>query len=542
MKLVTVAEMQAIEREANEQGWTYAQMMEKAGRGLAEIVQSFYGYEETRVALGLVGSGNNGGDTLIALESLAQDGWQTRAYLVRSRSGDDPLVQRVVQAGGQVKRVEDDENLQVLSGWVDESTVLVDGVFGTGIRLPLRGEAARVLESIRQRIERPPVVAVDCPSGVDLDSGQAADEAIPADVTVCMAAVKTGLLKFPAYRLAGEIEVVDIGLPEGLPSWRAVQREVVTAETVRAILPERRADSHKGSFGTVGVVAGSVNYSGAVLLCSRAAHRIGAGLVQVAIPAPLHAALAGHFPEATWVLLPSDMGVIAESAAAVLNKYLERVTVLLWGPGFGVEDPTAAFVRQLVSNVGGPKNRPARRAAMGFVQASVETGMDTAPARIPHMVIDADGLKLLARVPDWPTLLPENTVLTPHPGEMAVLTGNKVGEIQADRLETARRFARAWGHVVVLKGAMTIVAAPDGRSGLIPVASSALAHAGTGDVLAGMIAGLMAQGAPAYEAALASAWLHAQSGLLAAEHIGHEASVLASDLIEALPEVLSWVW
>jgi len=158
------------------------------------------------------------------------------------------------------------------------------------------------------------------------------------------------------------------------------------------------------------------------------------------------------------------------------------------------------------------------------------------------MVIDADGLKLLARLPNWPALLPQDSILTPHPGEMAVLTGQAVETIQADRLAAACHSAAEWGQVVVLKGAITVIAAPDGRCGVIPVASSALAHAGTGDVLAGIIAGLRAQGTAAYEAALAGAWLHAQAGLLAAESLGHEAAVLAGDLIEALPEVLAWVW
>jgi ADP-dependent NAD(P)H-hydrate dehydratase / NAD(P)H-hydrate epimerase len=248
--------------------------------------------------------------------------------------------------------------------------------------------------------------------------------------------------------------------------------------------------------------------------------------------------LAGHFPEATWVLLPAEMGVIAEGAAAVLSKHFDRMNVLVWGPGLGTEDPTADFVRRLVER----KGLPGKRGGIGFVQSTENGNVDTDAVRYPEMVIDADGLKLLALVPDWPRLLPENSVLTPHPGEMAILTGLQVDEIQSDRVEIARRFAREWGHVVVLKGALTSIAAPDGRSALIPAATSALAHAGTGDVLAGMIAGLRAQGMPGYEAAIAGAWLHAQSGMLAAEHIGHEASVLAGDLIDVLPEVISWVW
>jgi NAD(P)H-hydrate epimerase len=539
MKLVTVAEMQAIEREADQAGWSYAQMMNAAGQGLADLVHSFYGYEENPVVTGLVGSGNNGGDTLIALEALARNGWKARAYIVSQRAPGRgyELQRRLAAAFGELVTAEEDPDLYTLAAWLEDSTVLLDGVLGTGFRLPLKSEVGRVLAQVKMALasneERPSVVAVDCPSGVDCDSGQAAEETIPADLTVCMAAVKVGLLKFPAY---GLLETVDIGLPADLPAWQAARREVMSDGRVRALLPARKPDSHKGTFGTVGVVAGSVNYTGAALLAARAAHRIGAGLVQIALPAPLHAALAGHFPEATWVLLPHEMGVIAEGAMDVLARHLQKVDVLVWGPGFGLEDPTAAFVRRLV------EGRPgrARRAGLGFVSAQQQAEGD-GPA-LPPMVIDADGLKLLARVEDWPRRLPAMAVLTPHPGEMAILTGLPLAEIQADRLGVAQRFAQEWGHVVVLKGAMTVVADPGGQVSVIAVATSALAHAGTGDVLAGLIAGLRAQGLAAYDAAAAGAWLHGQAGLYAVEQVGHEASVLAGDLITALPEVLSRVW
>lgn len=541
MKLVSVAEMRAIEREADEQGWTYDQMMEKAGQGLAEIVQSFYGYEEQPVVTGLVGSGNNGGDTLIALAALADNGWQARAYLVRPRPEGDPLPDRLRAAGGEVKSAAQDVDFAVLDAWLSDSTVLLDGVLGTGIKLPLKPEIAGVLARVKQQQEdlagSLAVVAVDCPSGVDSDTGEASEEAVPADITVCMAAVKVGLLKFPAFGLVGELEVVDIGLPVGLTSWQAVNREVVTEDLVRSLLPRRSPNSHKGTYGTVGVVAGSLNFTGAVLLCSRAAHRIGAGLVQAAVPAPLHAALAGQFPEATWVLLPHEMGVIAEGALEVLASHLGKVDVLLWGPGFGVEDSTAGFVRRLVEG----KGLNSKRNSLGFV-SSQDLPVNGERVNLPPMVIDADGLKLLAQVGNWYKQIPAGSVLTPHPGEMAILTGKKLDEIQADRIGIASQYAQAWGHVVVLKGANTVIAEPGGGVSLVPVATSALAHAGTGDVLAGMIAGLRAQGMPAFEAAVAAAWIHAQAGLLAAEHIGHEASVLAGDLIDVLPEILAWVW
>jgi NAD(P)H-hydrate epimerase len=517
MKLVTVAEMQAIESEANERGWTYAQMMERAGLGLAEIVHSFYGYDEEPTIIGLVGSGNNGSDTLIALEELAGNGWRTRAYMVRPRLEMDPLVRLLLDAGGEVAASEEDQDMAILDAWVAQSSVLLDGVLGTGFRLPLKEEVRRVLARVKNNPACPAVVAVDCPSGVDCDSGQAAEDVIPADVTVCMAAVKTGMLKFPAYALAGDIEVTEIGLPDDLPSWEAVQVEMMSADLVRDLLPDRPLESHKGTYGTVGVVAGSLNYSGAVLLSGQAAHRAGAGLVQIAVPAPLHAALAGQFLEATWVLLPDEMGFIAAEALDVLARRLERVSVLLWGPGFGTEESTAGFVRGLIAG-------------------------DSQAVRQLPMVIDADGLKLLAQVDGWAQRLPEGSVLTPHPGEMALLTGLSVAEIQADRMLTAQRFAAEWGHVVVLKGAITVVAEPGGRVRVIPIATSALAHAGTGDVLSGIIAGLRAQGMAAFDAAACGAWLHGQAGLLAVDLIGHEAAVLAGDLIEALPLVFRDVW
>jgi NAD(P)H-hydrate epimerase len=530
MKLVTVAEMKAVEREANENGWTYAQMMEKAGEGLAEIVQSFYGYEEANGVVGLVGPGNNGGDTLIALEKLAQAGWKTYACLVQARSESDPLLQRLRDAGGQARAA--GESLTWLGEWLEEATVVLDGVLGTGFRMPLKPEVGRVLEYVKKAPGLGDVIAVDCPSGVDLDSGVATPETIPADLTVCMAAVKTGLLNFPAFELCGGFEVVDIGLPAGLSTWEKIRRELASEEMVREMMPYRSANSHKGTFGTVGVIAGSVNFSGAAYLCAGAAYRIGAGLVQIAAPAPLHAALAGQLPEATWVLLPHDGGVIVERAVEEVVKHIERVNILLWGPGFGLEETTAAFVRRLVSG----KGALPRAGFVGMPESQLES------RRLPPMVIDADGLKLLAKVPGWPEKLPENAVLTPHPGEMAILTGLSIYSIQADRMGTALQYAQKWGHVVVLKGAMTVIAAPDGRVCVIPVATSALAHGGTGDVLAGMIAGLRAQGVQPFEAATAAAWIHAQAGLLAAEQVGHEASVLAGDLISALPEVLSWVW
>jgi NAD(P)H-hydrate epimerase len=259
-----------------------------------------------------------------------------------------------------------------------------------------------------------------------------------------------------------------------------------------------------------------VNYTGAALLAGKAAYRSGAGLVTLAVPQPLHAALAGHFVEATWVLLPDAGGFISAEAAPVVWENVGRSTALLVGPGLGQELATARFLEGLL-----------------------DVGQSDDPISLPGIVVDADGLKLLARLESWPARLASPAVLTPHPGEMAILTGLQTAEIQANRLGTAERYAREWGHVVVLKGAFTVIAAPDGRTAVIPVASPALARAGSGDVLAGIIAGLRAQGVEAFQAAAAGAWIHAQAGLRAADQIGSTAAVLAGDLIQGLITVLA---
>ncbi len=541
MKLVTVAEMRAIEQEADAGGLTYDLMMQHAGRNLADAVLDLMAAaeaEEELQVLGLVGPGNNGGDTLVALARLAEKGWKARAYLVRRKAEKDALTAALEKAGGEIHLAEKDADFQQLQSFIETADVLLDGVLGTGFKLPLKEEIGRVLaaaQEILTEVEWPPLaVAVDCPSGVDCETGQAAAETIPADVTVTMAAVKQGLLKLPAFDLVGELRVVGIGPLEGLASWQAIRDEAAEAGLVSGLLPPRPSDAHKGTFGTALIAAGSVNYTGAALLAGRAAYLSGAGLVTLAVPAPLHTALAGQFPEATWLLLPHEAGVIASDAAEVLGRHLERVTALLLGPGFGLEETTGHFLSALLR--GAAKKTAGGR--IGFVQPA-DGGSDPGALRLPPLVLDADGLKLLAKIDHWAALLPAPAVLTPHPGEMAVLTGLTVDEIQRSRLETARRFAQTWGHVVVLKGAFTVVAAPDGRTTTIPVATPALARAGSGDVLAGLIVGLRAQGVEAYAAAVAGAWLHARAGLLALEMLGNPASVLAGDVLEAIPDALN---
>lgn len=532
MKFVSVQEMLAIEREADKSGLSYAMMMENAGLGLAKVVHDRYQYLHPGPVLGLVGSGNNGGDTLVALIHLISWGWQTRVYLARPRPEGDPLLARYLDSGGLVFDGESDTDLNQLSTSVKECVILLDGVLGTGIRLPLKGRVGEVLAETKRILEdsepRPVVIAVDCPSGLDCDSGEVAPESFPADFTVTMAAVKRGILAFPAYEYIGDLELVDIGLTEELNIWRSISRFVVDHEYVESHLPKRKLDAHKGTFGTALIIAGSRNYTGAALLAGQAAYRSGAGLVTLAVPENLHPMLAGHFVEATWLPLPQEDGAIASSAVEVVLNHLDRITAILIGPGFGLAETTRGFIAGLVKPPG------TRHAQNSSSEQIAERELN-----LRNLVIDADGLKLLASIPNWAKLLPAPAVLTPHPGEMSVLTGIPVREIQADRVGVAEQFAQKWGHVVVLKGAFTIVASPDGQTGIIPVASPALARAGTGDVLAGMIVGLRAQGVDAFNAALLGSYIHAKGGVRAAAVLGNTAVVLAGDVLQGIIDVMA---
>jgi NAD(P)H-hydrate epimerase len=537
MKFVTVDEMRQIESQADAGGLSYSLMMENAGKGVAEIIhQRVLPESAEKSALALVGPGNNGGDALVALSYLANWGWKVAAYLVKPRQ-KDPLVEQIEKAGTIVKH-SSGSAAEKLAQLTQSSDVLLDGILGTGAKPPLRSDVGEVLDLVQSNLlsapRRPFVVAVDCPSGIDCDTGAAPDNALKADLTVTMAAVKQGLFRFPAANLVGELKVASIGKLEGLPAWEAVNRFVADESWVCGILPARPADAHKGTFGTAIICAGSMNFTGAAWLAGQAAYRVGTGLVTVAIPQSLYTTLAGQFPEATWLVLPDELGVISGQAAPVLLDNLGKATALLLGPGWGQEDSTLEFLDRLLDPSQTAVGRP-----IGF-SVSYSTQNKARPENsLPPVVVDADGLKLLSKIDKWHKRLPGPAVLTPHPGEMSVLTKLSKEEIGQDRISVAEKYSLSWGHVVVLKGAYTVVADPDGKTAIIPVATAALARAGTGDVLAGLITGLRAQGVGAFEAAVAGAWIHAQAGVLAALYYGTSASVIAGDVLKQVPEVIA---
>jgi ADP-dependent NAD(P)H-hydrate dehydratase / NAD(P)H-hydrate epimerase len=365
---------------------------------------------------------------------------------------------------------------------------------------------------------------------VDCDTGEMAEETLFADMTICMEAVKQGLMKEPAFAACGEIYTVPLGLPDEADPLKA-EKIVVDDAWVEDHSLYRSEFGHKGTFGKVMVIGGSTNYFGAPVLAGMAAYRTGCGLVNLAVPHAVTTVMASKVPEFTWLSLEDEDGVIAESAAELVLKKVNEYNCLALGPGIGLEETTAHFLQRLLLQ---PDNNNRRK--VGFLEGENPNSM---PVELPAFVIDADALRWLANQENWYEKIQAHMVLTPHPGEMAALTGIPVKKIQQDRQNVASHYAQTWHQVVVLKGALTVIAAPDGRIAVIPIASSALSKAGSGDVLTGILASLIAQGQPLYEAAVLAAWIHANSGLNAAKVVGCEASVLASDIIESIPMVLA---
>ena len=524
-KLLTVDAVREAERLANDSGLPYAELMQRAGRIVALRAKAMLATLPTgdpaRVTV-LVGNGNNGGDGLVAGRILAQEtDAQVRFYIVKRREETDAVYKAVLDAGLFIAYGDDDLRYRVLHQMVASASLVIDALYGIGITLPLRQEASGLLRAALQalrepaspapfsvldtpspQLPRPLVLAVDCPSGLDANTGAVDRNTLPADETVTFIAPKVGLFAFPGAASVGRVTVSSLGVADDLAPFKEAKTFVIDGDYVRQHLPARPIDAHKGTFGKAMVVGGSAQYVGAPGLAALAAYRAGAGLVTVAAPQPVVAALAGQMVEATWLPLTGD-----EDDPVTLARTAANYDSLLVGPGIGRGENTGMFIKMM---------------------------LQTAVEPFATLVIDADALNWLADIADWHTLLPPNTILTPHPGEMARLTGVSSAEVQAQRLDLARSKAAAWYSIVVLKGAHTVVAAPDGKAAVLPIKTSALATAGTGDILAGIICGLLAQGVPPFEAAVCGAYIQGLSGAAAAKVVGSARSVIASDVLSAM--------
>ncbi len=317
-KVVTVEQMRAIEQAADASGLTYDKMMENAGKSIAAAILEYWPESERWSVAILVGPGNNGGDGLVVGHYLQEAGAQVSIYLTKERTEEDENLQRITRHGCPIIIAENDTRHKALKDLISSTDLLVDSVFGTGFKPPIKGDTKKILAFVKkvleERVSKPYIVAVDCPSGVDCDTGEIADESLVADLTVTLAAAKPGLLRFPGAEYVGEIVVGDIGIPASLKEIAAIDRDFATREGVRAWLPERPRDAHKGTFGRVMIVAGSVNFPGAASLSALGAYRSGAGLVTLAVPEPIQGFLVPIIPEATWLVLPHEVGVIAGPA------------------------------------------------------------------------------------------------------------------------------------------------------------------------------------------------------------------------------------
>ncbi len=513
MKVVTAEEMRDIDRRAASAGLTTDVLMENAGRAVAEETGKLAGTIAGKRVLIIVGPGNNGGDGLVAARYLADSGAEVTSYLGSKRLVTDKNLDLLRKRGIRIVEANQDSAFSKLDGLLAKSEIIIDAAFGTGKSRALDGTYKGIMSRLLSNREKNPdvvMLAVDIPSGLDSDTG-AVDANCPSfDATVTLGYPKPGLFNFPGAEKAGKIVIADIGLPASIGE--NIPTELITLEWVQSVLPQRPAGANKGSFGKVMVVAGSINYIGAAYLACAGAARVGAGLVTLATASSLQPILAAKLTEATFLPLPeSGRGVISAEAATVLKKSLTDYEVLLVGCGLGQKPAVTAFIKALLFS----KNK----------------------GICPSLIVDADGLNILAKLPNWWQKLGKDVILTPHPGEMARLSGLEVDEVQRHRLEIARKMASRWQKVVVLKGAYTIVAAPDGRARINPTANPGLASAGTGDVLSGIIAGLAAQGLSPFDASACGVYLHAQAGEMVKAELG-DAGMLAGDLLPVLPQVI----
>lgn len=580
--VATVADTRQLEADAVAGGVSWAELMERAGRGVADEIIRRWGLaadpddqagrrpRETRVLV-LVGPGNNGGDGLVVARHLHDAGAKVALYIWKrvERADDQPW--RECRARGIPEiRAEQDAAQQSLGQTTRRADLVIDALLGIGVDRPLDGALAAIVAAVNaardqrgtQQRDTPQVVAIDVPTGINADTGAVLGDAIAADLTVATGVLKPGHLREPGRSSAGEIVCVPIGL--SFTYEETAMAESLNAQALRALLPDRPADSHKGTFGKVMIIAGAGRYPGAAFLTTSGALRSGVGLATLACGRSIFGALAAALHETTFLPLPeADWGVLGVDAAKEVLSNLSGYKALVIGPGLGREDDTKKFLERLLkietpataSSVGFLRNTAAggessqkHASGVGFlrntaakpVEAKPEPQSDEGGEALPPIVIDADGLNLLTEIDEWWTKVPaERLVLTPHPGEMArLLKLNDASEVNNDRVGAARRAAQEWKQIVVLKGAETVIAAPDGKSSIGPAGNPALATAGTGDVLAGIIGGLIAQGVEPFDAARLGVFLHAQAGQIVRREVG-EAGALAGDLLLRLPRAIS---
>lgn len=510
MKIVTPSQMREIDRRAIE-GLAIPSLvlMENAGSAIVDEILERVEEDRIRVTV-LCGPGNNGGDGMVAARHLFDRGHEVAVYLGVPRSsfhGDAKVQLRILsRLGIDVGVLSSSSSLEKALARVSGSDVVIDALFGTGLDRGLEGhwvQCVRIVNSCPGL-----VVSADVPSGVDSEKGIPLGECVTADVTVTFGLPKTGIVLYPGAQYAGDVVVADIGIPRSVVEEMEIAGSLVEPEVLEAVFKKRWPDTNKGTYGHLLVCAGSAGKLGAGILAARAAARTGAGLVTLAVPASALHHVDTSTPEVMTAALPeTSEGSFSDKGFIALREMILERDALAIGPGLS----THADIAELV------------RLALG----------DT---RFPA-VVDADALNVLGTDLEFLKERGPFTVLTPHPGEMARLLGMSVPEVQEDRVGCALACARRSGCTVVLKGAGTIIAHPDGRFFLNRTGNPGMASGGTGDVLTGMIGAILAMGFDPLTSALASVFLHGAAGDHALEKISEHA-LIASDIIESLGPVL----
>jgi len=514
MYLVTAAQMQAMDRMTIEHfGLPGRVLMENAGRGAVDCLSRHFGDLAGRCLGVAAGRGNNGGDGFVMARCLRQMGLAVTVFLMADKArvaGDalanlmllEPLDIPVVCITGEGALAARKAQIQAVDIWID-------ALLGTGLNAEVKGHSAAMIQQINAAAK--PVLAVDIASGIDADTGRVLGVAVRADVTATFGFAKIGHFTHPGAAFTGKLQVIDIGIPDHIAAAVGPNQFLTTAGDATGRLPLRLAHAHKGTTGHLLVVAGSPGKTGAAAMTATAALRVGAGLVTLAVPAGVHAVMEAKVLEVmTAALAQTGDGVVSAQALPALMRLLENKRCLAVGPGLGTDPDTGALVKELL-------------------------------ARCPlPAVIDADGLNLLAGDPGVLAGRSGPSVLTPHPGEMARLLGVSTADIQNDRLAAARGLARAAKASVVLKGAGTVIAEPGGAVWINATGNSGMASGGMGDVLTGIIAGLITQGARPLDAAIAGAYLHGAAGDHLARTVGSY-GYLASELTAVLPKIVQGV-
>ena len=510
MRVATASEMREIDNIAiHEYGIPGTVLMENAGVAVIRRLESVWESLAERKFCVLAGKGNNGGDGYVIARHLANQGARVKVFLLGEKagiSGDARINLDIIDKMGldiiEIVSERDWDKVKVAAAFSD---CLVDALLGTGFRGEVSGDMAQIIDIMN--VAGKPVIAVDIPSGVEADTGRICGKAVQAAYTVTFGLPKPGLFLYPGAECAGEITVADIGIPTVVVSRQNIKQNIIMAGMVRSILPRRSPAAHKGTSGSVLVIAGSRGLSGAAAMAAEGALRAGAGLVTLSAPASLQTLLAVKLTEVmTKPLAETETGGICREAVGEMLQLASGSDVLAIGPGLGRQEETVSAVRETIT-----------------------------AAQCP-LVIDADALYALAGYTNLLNECAALPVLTPHPGEMARLTKLDVEAVNADRVGVARQAAGEWGCIVVLKGARTVVAFPDGEIYINTTGNAGMATGGTGDVLTGIIAGLIAQGMSSHDAALAGVYVHGLAGDVAAQ--GGMVGMTALDLLKAVPAAL----